>query len=364
LSESGTSDYGYGKPTSYAKWVQEEGIPIIRGFYIADLKDVEVAPWKRKGGEGTYINLEGTGGTNDAYVVEIAPGGNLNPEKCLFEELVYVLSGRGATTIWNEGGKKQTFEWQAGSLFSPPLNVWRQHFNGQGDQPVRLLTVTNAPMIMDLFHNTDFIFNNPYVFKDRYAGEEGYFSAEGTLIEQRIWESNFIADVPGFQLQDLRKRGAGGTSISFELANNTMAAHISEFPVGTYKKGHRHGPGAHVTIISGEGYSLVWKNSGDPMTRVDWHAGSMFVPADMQFHQHFNVGPAPARYLALRWGSQKFRAGGPMDTRGVDQSVSTGGNQIEYEEEDPEILRIFESELAKRGVESKMSQFIRKSGGL
>jgi hypothetical protein len=34
--------------------------------------------------------------------------------------------------------------------------------------------------------------------------------------------------------------------------------------------------------------------------------------------------------------------------------VKTGGDQIEYEDEDPVIRRIFEEELAKRGVESRM----------
>ena len=359
MSATGASQEGFSKLTSYDKWLEEEGLPVVRGFHIDDLKEVNLSPWKRRGGLGTYINLEGTGGTNDAYVVEIGPGASLKPEKYLFEELIYVLSGRGATTIWNEGGSKQTFEWQAGSLFSAPLNTWRQHFNGQGDKPARLLGVTSAPTIINLFHNTDFIFNNPVVFKDRYTGEDAYFSGSGQLHPGRVWESNFIPDVPSFKLMEWKERGAGGSNVMFELADNTMAAHISEFPVGTYKKAHRHGPGAHVILISGEGYSLLWQE-GQAKTRVDWHAGSMFVPPENWFHQHFNSGGAPARYLALRWGSQKYRGGGLMQVRGIDESVKRGGNQIEYLDEDPEVRRMFESELSKRRVGSKMAPFFEK----
>jgi hypothetical protein len=40
----------------------------------------------------------------------------------------------------------------------------------------------------------------------------------------------------------------------------------------------------------------------------------------------------------------------------MDVSVKSGGRQIEYEDEDPRIRRMYESELAKRGLRSRMDE--------
>jgi gentisate 1,2-dioxygenase len=81
--------------------------------------------------------------------------------------LIFVLKGRGATTIWNDKGVKQTFEWQDGSLFALPLNAWHQHFNGQGDEAARFFSVNSMPIVFNLFHSADFIFDTPRDFADR-----------------------------------------------------------------------------------------------------------------------------------------------------------------------------------------------------
>jgi oxalate decarboxylase/phosphoglucose isomerase-like protein (cupin superfamily) len=129
-----------------------------------------------------------------------------------------------------------------------------------------------------------------------------------------------------------------------------MTAHISQVPVGTYKKAHRHGPGAHVIVVEGSGYSLMWPEGSD-LRRFDWEVGSLVVPPDMWFHQHFNTGPEPAKYLALRWNSRKYRV---FKKQEVDKDVADGGSQIETKDEDPRVRQIFEEELAKHGVESRL----------
>jgi gentisate 1,2-dioxygenase len=87
--------------------------------------------------------------------------GQTLPERYLFEELIYVVNGRGATSVWTEDACKQTFEWHQGSMFSPPLNTWRQHFNVQRDEPARFVALTDAPVMINRFRNLDFILTMP-----------------------------------------------------------------------------------------------------------------------------------------------------------------------------------------------------------
>lgn len=345
-----------GRISTYQQFLKREGLPSIRGFHIENIAEVMLAPWESTGGYGAYLNLEGSEEITNAYICEIPPGKSLKPQKHLYEVLVYVVCGQGATTVWSEADKKQTFEWQSGALFSPPLNTWYQHFNGEGNRPVRLLALTTAPTVMNLFHNLDFIYNCDYRFTDRYNGEADYFTGKGEALAETFWDTNFIQDVRKFELRDNSKRGAGGKIIMLEIANNLMSAHISQFPVGTYKKAHRHGAGSHIVILEGEGFSLMWPE-GEEIRRYDWREGSLLVPPERWFHQHFNTGPRPARYLALKpFNSRKYPG---LRKLGSSESVRAGGDQIEYEEEAPFIRNMFEEELAKRGVPSQMESVLR-----
>jgi quercetin dioxygenase-like cupin family protein len=354
------------KINTYQEYQRGEGIPIHGGFSVPSLKTVEVGPWARRGGQGAFINLEGTEGVNDAYVVEIPPGASLNPQRQLFEEMIYVVDGNGSSQVWYDENRKATFEWKAGSLFAMPVNAWHRHFNGRGDRPARFMAVTNAPVVMNLFHNLRFVFETSFVFDDRFAGQEDYFSGEGVMWRNEKgnrWtlETNLVPDAHSIQLYEWKERGAGGRNITFELAHNTMAAHISEFPVGTYKKAHRHGPGAHVIILNGQGYSLLWPDIDDEPRKVDWRAGSMVVPPNLWFHQHFNSGAEPARYLALRWGSRRYDMGGAIRMEGegkTDLDVKQGGAQIEYPDENRKVHDLFESELAKSSTPCGMRSMI------
>src|SRR5512139_3388399 len=189
------------RKTSYELWLDEEDIPVVGGYGVTDVRDLALKPWKRTGGRGAYIDLKGMEGFTGMYVGEIPPGAALNPEHHLYEELIYIIQGIGATELWSAGDEKRKmhFEWQQGSLFAMPLNTRHRMINGSRE-PVFFLAVTSAPLMIDLLHNMRFVMGSDYKFGDRFDGETNYFVPTNARKEVGgfiNWETNFIADARG-----------------------------------------------------------------------------------------------------------------------------------------------------------------------
>lgn len=331
------------KYAPYRRWIESEGIPILSGSYVADVRALELGKWKRKGGKGAYLTFSDQL-VADAYVCEIPPGGSLKPGRQLYEEIVLVASGSGATTIWYEGTRKRTFEWERGSLFAIPLNAWHQHFNASGSAPARYFALTSAPVAFELYRDPDFIFDTAYVFKDRFnPDDEEFFTRPGKYYTDYyggILHSNFIADIRKIDLVPREKRGKGTRNMYIHMAGGSMLAHVSQFPVGRYKKAHRHGPGAHVYLLDSTGYTLMW-NEGEQPQRYDWHEGSVISPPAGTWHQHYNTGGEPGKFVALHASTAVQR-----EERGVEQ--------IEFEDEDVAMKKRYEEECARNGVKVDM----------
>ncbi len=337
---------------SYREFQKEEGVPVYIDTHFTDLRTIEVKPWLRMGGLGAYINLFGEETSAGNYICEIPPGQSLKSQKHMYEEMVYVLSGRGATSFWTrEGEPKGTFEWKEQSLFSLPANLRYQHFNGDESRPARLFAKTTLPTVLQLFKSKKFIFENDFVFEgvgnDFYSGEAKIYR-EAPPLDYIVWVANFVPDVRAFdRMTESLDRGAGGKSVRFEQPGCVaLHAHQSEFPVGTYKKAHAHPTGRSIILITGKGFSLLWEPGKEKdKKKIDWKPGSLFgvglspLQGECWYHQHFNTGTEPARYLVLHVNSPLY----------PDKHV-----QIEYVDEDPEIRKLFESELAKSGIASKM----------
>jgi oxalate decarboxylase/phosphoglucose isomerase-like protein (cupin superfamily) len=362
------------KRTPYHQWMENEGLPVFEGHGLEDVRDIPLRSWRRTGGKGSFIHLYGMEGSTGMYVGEIPSGGALKPEKHLYEKVVLVLEGNGATEVWQGGGKKHTFEWARWSLFAPPLNCSHRLVNG-GREPVKFLAVTTAPMVMDLYRNLDFVFNCPFEFRERFADEENYFKDSGKRYKTgriNIWETNFISDVSSAGVEAMEEKGVGAQITQFEIAGNSLVGHISQWPAGLYHKAHYHGPGSILFGLQSRGYVLLWpkdlgiqpfrNGQGDSVVEMQWREGSVYCPPGGWFHQHFNIGNEAARQLAIRFGGRLhptgFATAAKRHDEGVLVSVKEGGTLIEYEDEDPEIRGRFESALEGTGIRCEMPKFV------
>jgi len=356
--------------TAYFKWMASQGIPVIDGYGVEDVREIAVAPWARTGGKAAFVNLYGMEGVTGMYIGEIPAGGALQPERHFYEEVICILDGQGATEVWQDQGRKQMFEWGPWSLFAPPLNTWHRLLNG-GRTAVRFLAVTNAPLVMDVVHNEDFIFNCPYDFAERYSAADGFFNEGQKRYEsgmQHIWETNFITDIQSASIDKREVKGAGVSITQFELSGNSLIGHLAQWPAGRYHKAHYHGPGAILLGLQSAGYVLLWSKElgtrpyeaghSEDVVEVKWKAGSVYCPPGGWFHQHFNAGPQPARHLALRYGSRihplGFKIADKRSEDGVYIDIKRGGTLIEYADEDPHIRKHYEGELRKTGVVCEM----------
>ena len=357
--------------SSYERFLISEGVPVVGGFGVNAVRDMPMAPWRRLGCDGAYFNFFGSDGFTGMYAGKIAPGGATSPERHLYEKVIYILQGEGVAEFQQRDRVPQNLLWRTGSLFSPPMNTLHRLMN-YSDQPALFLAVTTAPMALDLYRNEEFIFHSDFVFSDRYDGAADYFApSDGRYLDmnQRQWthQTNFVSDV-----REIRRGGQAGKRglikiTRFEIANNSLIGQLVEWPVGRYRKAHCRGGGVSLVILRSSGYSLMWpsdlgtqpyKNGlADQVVRLDWAPGSIFSPPPNWFQQHFNTGAEPAQTLAFYCGSRKF----PM-SRGTERAnavrhsaAKQAGKLLEFDGDDPSIRRMYEDELARKGISPDMN---------
>jgi len=163
-----------------------------------------------------------------------------------------------------------------------------------------------------------------------------------------FWYTNFVPDIRSWDKFEVQKfRGGGSSMVGIRFPGSPIWAHMPQVVPQSYKKAHRHGPGVVIVVVEGTGYSIMWPEGHEKVT-VPWHEGSVFVPPNNWFHQHFNTGSSPARYLA-------FHAPRPL-SRYSERVEDRKRDQIEYTDEDPWIRQKFEEELAKKGLKSMMPE--------
>jgi oxalate decarboxylase/phosphoglucose isomerase-like protein (cupin superfamily) len=338
-------------------WMDSLGLPVYTGFYIEDLRELALGRWDARGCDAAFIQLEGSQGITETRVSEVPPRAVLPPVRLAFDEVVYVAQGRGATTVWRSGGERKSFEWTENSMFLLPRHHFHQFSNTSGSRPARLLHYNYFPLLLSASPDPEAFITTergetaeplkPPDLEALYAEPALKTTASEDVSWKRrlsVWVGSFFPDMSVWDKLTVNEgRGAGGRSVAMEFPGSEISCHMSMFPPRTYKKAHRHGPGRAIVIPAGEGYSVMWEEGKEKIV-APWKPGSLITPPNRWFHQHFNVGHAPARYLAFH---------PPLQFDGHAEKVEDRArDQIEYVDEDPGVRELFERELAKRGLTS------------
>ena len=370
---------GFGKfrrvKTPYDLFIESEAIPIFRDIGVSKVQNLPLTAWKRTGGRGTYIQLHGTEGKWGCYLVEIPGAGALNAEKHLYEEIYYVVEGRGSTEVWLATDKKRhTFEWQAGSLFSIPLNAWHRIINASSS-PALLLSGTTAPNILNLLNNTDAIFDCPLEFRDQFNGADDFYKAKDDIEPDPVRglamrRTNLIPDIVNCDLPLDNRRSPGYRRIEPFMTGNNFYLWIAQHENGRYSKAHAHTSAAVLICLKGKGYTYTWPEhlgvtpwkdrKAEFVKRVDYEPVGMVSAAPggaRWFHQHFGVSKDPLRLTAWFGPNSPGREPGPPDETHIDYTamdITEGGTSIPYWMEDPFVRKEYEMTLERVGTQNRM----------
>lgn len=371
----------------YDIYMEEQGIPIHRDIGVRRVQDLPLKPWKRLGGNGTFIQLFGTEGKWGMYVVEVPAAGALNPEKHLYEEVYLVVEGRGSTEVWQEGSnRKHTFEWQQGSLFTIPVNATHRIVNATSS-PAMLLAGTTAPPVLNLFQNEHFVFNTDYHFTDRYDDSREDFYKPSEDIEPdpvrglAMRRTNIIPDIMNCELPLDNRRSPGYRRVEPSMAGNKFYLWIGEHQVGRYSKAHAHGSAAVLICLKGKGYTYTWprhlgthpweEGKMEQIKRQDYEPVGMVTAAPMSgdwFHQHFGTSAKGLRLTAWFGPHAPGREAGVPGEQDIDRGaieLHEGGSAIPYWDEDAYLRKEFDEALKKEGVGSRMEDtFFQRPPGL
>lgn len=267
---------------SYGDWAKGEGVPIVTAGAV-DLLSAQVAPWSRFGTNGAIFHLVGRGDFLTLFLFELAPEAKSAQQRHLYEEVFYVLSGRGATVIESADGRTSRLAWETGSLFTVPMNARHHHIN-ESDRPARLASVNDLRYFFNVFRNEAFVFANEASFPERVT-RSGRRDGARLETEQAI---------------DLTTVAIDGAPLDMTFAHGSVGATAHEIAPGARLDAPHIDTGCFLLGVSG----TIKLHQGD--TRLDLRPGAVTAVLPDTAYQLSNPAKQATRLLAVRMGSARY----------------------------------------------------------
>jgi len=129
--------------------------PPVRGLVAHDLYTIDLVkrPWRNN--KGLWFELA-ENRVLSTHLAELAPGGNSVRHRHTTEAIIYIVKGRGYSIVNYEGQPEERVDWQEGSLLSPPVWAWHQHFNADPNETARYLAIQDTGLVRHMrFHQIE-----------------------------------------------------------------------------------------------------------------------------------------------------------------------------------------------------------------
>ena len=172
----------------YDRWLVAQDVPVFTGYYVEDLRTIELGWWELRGCPGAVLNLVGHQGVTEAHILQVPPGETIPPFRMATEEIIYVVEGQGHRhPSGRRATRRSTSSGRSTSLFRIPSNYYYQLSNARGDQPALTLHVSYLPLAMGIQPREEFFFNNSFVDPTELYGTEGNpFSSEAYAVRETV----------------------------------------------------------------------------------------------------------------------------------------------------------------------------------
>ena len=309
------------------------------------------------------------------------PAARRNPEKHIYDEFFLVIEGRGTTEVWRGDGKKQVFEWQAGTLFMIPVNASYRLVNATGSPALAGRRQQRAAGAFNIFQSHRFIFDNDWDFRERFDMSDDFFKPKSDLEMEPVRgraaiRSNVFPDIVNCRAAARQSAGAGLSPHPADLQRLHSGRRHRRLHLPVPERPLLQGPlprsparcwsvcAARATRTTGRSSlgPTPWQDGkGDQVRMLEYVPGGLVAAAPgggNWFHQHFGVGTDPLRVINY-WGGPHARWG-IADEKDDDVKagnlfgIHEGGRTILYHEEDPFIRDEFRRRLTEDGVEFTM----------
>ena len=118
--------------------------PPLTGLVVPhDLRTMELPerPWRNN--RGMWFHLAENNSV-DAHLAELPPRGTSVRHRHTTEAYLYIVRGKGFSIVNFEDEPEERVDWEEGTLLSPPVWAWHQHFNLSDSEPARYLAVQDT----------------------------------------------------------------------------------------------------------------------------------------------------------------------------------------------------------------------------